>query len=153
MVKSCIRFHYVVRGSAWLSVEKADEPRVALSGGDLAVLPPGHAHALRDPPRSTTRRFEEVARCTTHSTHGVIHIDLGARGPETTFISVFAARFTELVQLNASLVADPMWELYETVRAAAERGEDLLGQAEQDLQRRIRSARAQLAAVRAEAQQ
>jgi hypothetical protein len=87
VVKSCIRFHYVVRGSAWLSVDKADEPRVALSGGDLAVLPLGHAHALRDHPRSTTRRFEEVARCATHPTHSVIHIDLGARGPETTFIT------------------------------------------------------------------
>ncbi|WP_437877442.1 AraC family transcriptional regulator [Sorangium sp. So ce513] len=86
-VKSCIRFHYVVRGSAWLSVDRADEPRVALSGGDLAVLPLGNAHALRDHPRSSTRRFEEVARCTTHSTHGVIHIELGAKGPETTFIT------------------------------------------------------------------
>ena len=46
--KSCVRFHYMVRGSAWLSVDKTDEPDVALSGGDLAVLPLGHAHALRD---------------------------------------------------------------------------------------------------------
>ncbi|MDI1476792.1 AraC family transcriptional regulator [Polyangium sp. y55x31] len=87
VVKSCIRFHYVVRGSAWLNVDKTDEPRVALSGGDLAVLPLGHAHALRDHPRSTPRSFEEVARCATHATHGVIHIDLGAKGPETTFIT------------------------------------------------------------------
>src|SRR5580693_4641155 len=44
--KSCVRFHYVVRGSAWLHVGDADEPDVALSGGDLAVLPLGHAHVL-----------------------------------------------------------------------------------------------------------
>ncbi|MBZ5715924.1 AraC family transcriptional regulator [Nannocystis pusilla] len=87
VVKSCIRFHYVVRGSAWLSVDRTDEPRVALSGGDLAVLPLGHAHALRDHPRSATRRFEEVARCVTRPTHGVIHIDLGLKGPETNFIT------------------------------------------------------------------
>ncbi|KYF68797.1 hypothetical protein BE11_03040, partial [Sorangium cellulosum] len=72
---------------AWLSVDKTDEPRVALSGGDLAVLPLGHAHALRDHPRSTTRSFQEIARCSPHATHGVIHIDLGAKGPETTFIT------------------------------------------------------------------
>ncbi|WP_081426452.1 AraC family transcriptional regulator [Sorangium cellulosum] len=87
VVKSCIRFHYVVRGSAWLSVDKTDEPRVALSGGDLAVLPLGHAHALRDHPRSALRSFAELVRCATHSTHGVSHIDLGAKGPETTFIT------------------------------------------------------------------
>jgi hypothetical protein len=36
--KSCVRFHYIVRGSAWLRVDNADEPDVALSGGDLATL-------------------------------------------------------------------------------------------------------------------
>src|SRR5215472_11459908 len=50
--KSCVRFHYMVRGSAWLSVDETHEPDVALSGGDLAVLPLGHAHVLRDHPRS-----------------------------------------------------------------------------------------------------
>jgi hypothetical protein len=54
--QSCIRFHYVLRGSAWLSVDKTDEPRIALSGGDLAVLPLGHAHVLRDHPRSAPVR-------------------------------------------------------------------------------------------------
>ncbi|WP_437973843.1 AraC family transcriptional regulator [Sorangium sp. So ce295] len=86
-VKSCIRFHYLVRGSAWLSVDKTDEPRVALSGGDLAVLPLGHAHALRDHPRSSPRSFAELVRCAPDPTHDVIHIDLGTKGPETTFIT------------------------------------------------------------------
>jgi len=36
--KSCVRFHYMVRGSAWLSVDNTEQPDVALSGGDLAVL-------------------------------------------------------------------------------------------------------------------
>lgn len=41
--KGCVRFHYVTRGSCWLSAEGVAQPRVALSGGDLAVLPHGHA--------------------------------------------------------------------------------------------------------------
>ena len=83
--KSCVRFHYMVRGSAWLSVDRADEPDVALSGGDLAVLPLGHAHVLRDHPRSAPVRFDEVARCNSRS--AVMQLELGARGPETSFVT------------------------------------------------------------------
>ena len=61
------------------------------------------------------------------------------------------ARLTELVALRAALEADPMWRLFDTVRAASERGEDPLDQTDRDLRRRIRSARAQLAAWRTEA--
>src|SRR5260370_41063300 len=46
--RSTVRFHYVTRGSGWLSVDKHSEPRIALSGGDLVVLPLGHGHQLRD---------------------------------------------------------------------------------------------------------
>jgi AraC-like DNA-binding protein len=91
--QSCVRFHYVVRGSAWLSVDGANgqgdgngsEPAVALSGGDLAVLPLGHAHALRDQPRSALVRFDEVARCDSRS--AVMQLQLGAKGPETSFVT------------------------------------------------------------------
>src|SRR5690348_9804863 len=82
--QSCVRFHYVLRGSAWLSVDKADEPPIALSGGDLAVLPLGHAQVLRDHPGSAPARVEDVARCDSRS--AVMHLELGAKGPETTFI-------------------------------------------------------------------
>jgi AraC-like DNA-binding protein len=85
--KSCIRFHYLLRGSAWLSVEGTGEPRVALAGGDLAVLLRGHAHALRDHPRSATEPFEALAQCATRPDSIVMHIDVGAIGPETTFIT------------------------------------------------------------------
>jgi AraC-like DNA-binding protein len=85
--KSCIRFHYLLRGSAWLSVDRTGEPRVPLAGGDLAVLPLGHAHALRDQPRSTTEPFDELARCAERPDSIVMHIDVGRRGPETTFIT------------------------------------------------------------------
>jgi AraC-like DNA-binding protein len=85
--KRCIRFHYLLRGSAWLSVDRADEPRIALSGGDLVVLPLGHAHALRDQPRSTTASFEELAQCAARPDSIVMHIDVGAKGAETTFVT------------------------------------------------------------------
>jgi AraC-like DNA-binding protein len=85
--KGCVRFHYVIRGNAWLTVDKADEPRVALSGGDLVVMPHGHAHALRDHARSSLRRWDELARCATQTVPGVIHLGIGTTGAETTFIT------------------------------------------------------------------
>jgi AraC-like DNA-binding protein len=85
--KSCVRFHYLLRGSAWLSVERTGEPRIALSGGDLAVLPLAHAHALRDHPRSATESFEELTQCAAQPDSIVMHIDVGGKGRETTFIT------------------------------------------------------------------
>ena len=83
--KSVVRFHYIVRGSAWLSVDATDEPDVALSGGDLAVLPLGHAHALRDHPRSAAVPVDDVAKCDARS--AIMHLEIGAKGPETSFIT------------------------------------------------------------------
>lgn len=93
--KSCVRFHYLLRGSAWLSVDRASEPRVALSGGDLAVFPLGHGHSLRDHPRSATESFDELAQCAARPDSIVLHINAGnyagkntaRKGPETTFIT------------------------------------------------------------------
>ncbi len=83
--QSVVRFHYVVRGSAWLSVNGTDEPDIALSGGDLAVLPLGHAQVLRDHPRSVPARVEDVAQCSSGSV--VMHLEVGAKGPETSFVT------------------------------------------------------------------
>ncbi len=83
--RSCVRFHYVVRGNAWLSVEKKGEPDVALSGGDLAILPLGHAHVLRDHPKSAVVRFDDVAQCDSRS--AVMQLELGKKGPETSFVT------------------------------------------------------------------
>ena len=66
-------------------------------------------------------------------------------------IAQVRARLTELGALRAALMADPMWELFDTVRVGSERGDDPLEQTEHDLRRRIGSAKAQLAALRAEA--
>src|SRR5579872_5424233 len=83
--KGVVRFHYVVRGSAWLSGDNTHEPDIALSGGDLAVLPLGHTHALRDDPRSASVNVDDVARCGSRSV--VMHLEVGAKGPETSFIT------------------------------------------------------------------
>src|SRR6478672_13451366 len=77
--KSCVRFHYMVRGSAWLSVDDTNEPDVALSGGDLAVLPLGHAHVLRDHPRSTPVNVDDIAQCDSRSL--IMQLEVGAKGP------------------------------------------------------------------------
>jgi len=58
---------------------------VALSGGDLAVLPLGHAHVLRDHPRSTPVPVDEVAQCDSRSV--VMQLEVGAKGPETSFVT------------------------------------------------------------------
>jgi AraC-like DNA-binding protein len=82
---TCVRFHYVVRGSAWLHLDGVDEPEVALSGGDLAVVPLGHAHSLRDHPRSASVPADEVAQCGSRSV--VMQLEVGAKGPETSFVT------------------------------------------------------------------
>jgi AraC-like DNA-binding protein len=82
---NCVRFHYIVRGSAWLSAGDANEPDVALSGGDLAVLPLGHAQVLRDHPRSAPVYVEDVARCGSRSL--TMKLEVGATGPETSFVT------------------------------------------------------------------
>ncbi len=75
----------MVRGSAWLSVDSTNEPDVALSGGDLAVLPLGHTHVLRDHPRSAPVHVDDVAQCDSRSV--VMHLEIGAKGPETNFVT------------------------------------------------------------------
>ena len=86
--KRCVRFHYVVRGSAVLSVDKAaDHPQAALSAGHLAVLPRGHAHTLRDQPKSTAKGFAELMRCAAKPSPHVLHLEIGTQGPETTIVT------------------------------------------------------------------
>lgn len=63
-------------------------------------------------------------------------------------IAQVRGRLTELVQLQAALEADPMWELFDTVRAARAVGVDPLDKTEEDLRTQIRSTKAQLVALR-----
>ncbi|MFT3771501.1 MAG: cupin domain-containing protein [Minicystis sp.] len=85
--RNCVRFHYVIRGSAWLALDKSDAPQIALSGGDLAVFPHGHGHALRDNPRSPLRSWNACAKSAAEPTPGVFHMNLGTQGAETTFLT------------------------------------------------------------------
>jgi AraC-like DNA-binding protein len=85
--KGCVRFHFVSRGSCWLSVDKSSQPRVALSGGDLVLLPQGHGHVIRDQPRSHLTKFEELmSRAQSDAPGGVHRVSLGSGGAETNII-------------------------------------------------------------------
>lgn len=94
--KGCVRFHYVARGSCWLSIDRSSEPRIALSGGDLVVLPQGNGHTLRDQPRSSPIKFDELVARTASATPGVVHhLKLGGAGAVTSVI------------YGAFMIADP----------------------------------------------
>ena len=63
-------------------------------------------------------------------------------------VAQIRARFTELVQLQQALEADPMWELFLRVREGWADGVDHLADVEADLRAEIASASARLAALR-----
>lgn len=84
-VPNVVRFHYVKRGSAWLTVDKKGQAPIALSGGDLAIVPLADGHTLRDSPRSPTVNVNDVAQCGSRSV--VMQLEVGANGPETSFIT------------------------------------------------------------------
>lgn len=51
-------FHVVDRGSAWLTVKEPGEVPLALVGGDVVLLPHGHAHTLGDEPGRKAKRVD-----------------------------------------------------------------------------------------------
>lgn len=77
-----VRFHYVLRGSCWLAVDNSSAQRVALSGGDLAVVAGGRGHTLRDHPRGAATPLPDP-----RASEGPWRIVLGGSGPETDIIS------------------------------------------------------------------
>ena len=66
-------------------VKKLDEPDLALSGGDLVVVPLGDSHVLRDDPRSVPVNVDDVAQCGSRSV--IMHLEVGGKGPETNFVT------------------------------------------------------------------
>jgi len=52
------KFHLVLAGSGWLTLD-GHEP-VHLRAGDLALLPRGHAHAIRDAPGSPVTELDQM---------------------------------------------------------------------------------------------
>ena len=86
-MKGCVRFHYVTRGSCWLSVDDVQHPRIALSGGDLAVLPHGHAHTVRDQPRSPVASLQQaLQRAASLSASADHRVKVGSGGAETNLV-------------------------------------------------------------------
>jgi AraC-like DNA-binding protein len=85
--RGCVRFHYVSRGSCWLSVDKSSQPRIALSGGDLVVLPQGHAHTIREQPRGPAVGFDEAVKRAASLNQGFVHhVGIGGPGARTSLI-------------------------------------------------------------------
>ncbi|WP_437733553.1 cupin domain-containing protein [Sorangium sp. So ce1335] len=77
-------FHYVARGRCWLAVEGTSAPTTALSAGDLALLPLGQAHAMRDQAQSPVRSIEALVS-EGAGDDGILRS--GGGGPTTTLIS------------------------------------------------------------------
>jgi AraC-like DNA-binding protein len=73
-------------GANGTAVKGTAQPRIALSGGDLAVLPQGHAHTVREQPRSRVTSFDEVmqrAEALSTSDH---RVKVGGAGAETNLV-------------------------------------------------------------------
>src|SRR5262249_27120926 len=52
-------FHFVEEGQCWLEVDGVS-PKLRLVAGDLVLLPHGHAHVVRDAPRSPVARLDDL---------------------------------------------------------------------------------------------
>jgi AraC-like DNA-binding protein len=84
--------YIVARGSAWLTVEGDRQP-LTLSAGDVALLPSGCAHQLRDPSgRRVAAREPALHECSATST--LRDVRLGGDGPQTELVGG-AFRFAE----------------------------------------------------------
>jgi AraC-like DNA-binding protein len=76
-------FHMVMEGRGWLEVEGGNEP-VALGTGDVAILPTGKPHWMRDSPGSTAPWLTSIL-----ATHDVVDGELrfgGNDGPLTEVV-------------------------------------------------------------------
>ena len=54
------KFHLVLEGGCWLYLDEA--PPIAISSGELVVLPRGNGHVVRDQPTSAARDLNELLR-------------------------------------------------------------------------------------------
>jgi AraC-like DNA-binding protein len=76
-------FHFVDRGDCWLEVDGA-APRLRLHAGDLAVLPHGHPHLLRDEPRSPVTGLDDLLDTRVIGIGAKLRF--GGGGPATTLV-------------------------------------------------------------------
>src|SRR5918912_1769730 len=65
-------FHVVTRGRCWLEVDGDGQP-LALTSGDLVLLPHGPRHWLRDDPSSPARWLEDILARTPPGHDGRLH--------------------------------------------------------------------------------
>lgn len=68
---SVARFHFVTRGSCWITVEGESEP-ARLEGGDIVLIPHGTGHALCDHPDSPILGVDEVVARTGWNGRGTL---------------------------------------------------------------------------------
>ncbi|WP_437877269.1 AraC family transcriptional regulator [Sorangium sp. So ce513] len=78
--------HHVVSGAAWLSTE-SDGHGLALTTGDVGVVPHGRAHALRDRADTPAVALEELPGVRARGDDRVWHVTLGGVGTETRVTS------------------------------------------------------------------
>jgi AraC-like DNA-binding protein len=76
-------FHFVTEGACWLEVEGVDA-QAQLAPGDLAVLPTGVRHWLRDDPASPTPSLDDVLRESPPDER--LRMSHGGDGPRTTLL-------------------------------------------------------------------
>lgn len=89
-VEDVLSFYVVARGGAWLDVEaegrSASARRLALSAGDVVLLPHGESHVLRDPSRAT-RTPREVHSVGCPRPTSTEPVRFGGGGPVTSFVA------------------------------------------------------------------
>lgn len=77
------RFHVVISGRCWLSIDEDIEPFL-LSEGDLAIVPHGSSHRLMDDPKSPCKELAEVLAEQEYSGEGVLRY--GGGGLTTSLV-------------------------------------------------------------------
>jgi AraC-like DNA-binding protein len=73
-------FHIVTAGRCWLEVD-GEPGQIALTAGDLVLLPTGSRHWMRDEPATPATELEEILAVTPPSQHG--RLRWGGSGPRT----------------------------------------------------------------------
>jgi AraC-like DNA-binding protein len=79
-----LSFYVIARGGAWLELEGS--PHVALSAGDVVLLPHGATHVLRDPSRAATADYTVREGGCPRPT-ATEPVRFGGDGPVTAFVA------------------------------------------------------------------
>ncbi|MEM7033433.1 MAG: cupin domain-containing protein [Chloroflexota bacterium] len=77
------RFHIVIRGQGWLHVE-GQEDKLAITNGDLVIVPHGAAHTILDDLATPARPLDEVLNEVNYT--GVGPLIYGGNGPGSCLV-------------------------------------------------------------------